>query len=354
MIKRLPVYNSLLFALALSLMVFHDYLPVSRDNALLAVLATGAFINLIVILEKALRRADIEDIAIIYVYGFTDDSGALNSERLRSFNDAYVRALPNYSKEIVITLDNYVWDSAEVRLMGVKLEGRWKLLQYGQSKEHWSQAKDNALREGKKLYLSKIKKFEKRGLPYYIIGYSLGTRIVLEAMNQSRDELKMLRGVFFLGSALPVESTVTSNALRKGQRIVSYYSKKDSTLGKYFRATESVEAGGHAGFLDEGTFLNLETFYDHSEYCELINPLCDIILYEEGSHTLIGQYRTCQPSESGSGWNSLYTFAGRRAEDGQLLIQYRNSRYRALRMDAKPVCVAESDNLHLLLKNLLG
>lgn len=355
MIKHLPYYNALLFALALALILLGHRLPDTQGLALLSVLGFGAAFNLLALAGTALSRPEIEDIAVLYVYGFTDDSGTVNSERLHSFNDYYVRNLDHYNKEIVITFDDYVWDSEEVRLFGIKLAGHWKVLQYSQSKESWELAKENALREGKKLYLSKIKKFEKRGQPYYIIGYSLGTQVVLEALNHARGELKMLRGVFLLGSAMPFDYQANSGALKKGQPILNYYSGKDGTLGRFYKSAEEIEAGGYAGFKDTKAFLNLETFYDHDEYNEHIYPVCNLILYLEDAISLVGEYRRCRAGETASeGWHSLYAFPSGKGEEKDLYLQYKNDRYRAVDIHDKSLCLAESDNLHLLLKNLLG
>ncbi|MCK4714857.1 MAG: hypothetical protein KAT35_04730, partial [Candidatus Aenigmarchaeota archaeon] len=137
----------------------------------------------------------------------------------------------------------------------------------------------------------------------------------------------MLKGVFFLGSALPFDKSVTSTALKNVKHIINYYSLEDTTLGKFYESQEGVKSGGEAGFKDKDTFLNLETFYDHDGYVELIYPICNIILYQEGSINLLGQYMRKPTKDVGNKkWHSIYMVPANDAKSGTFCIQFKNNR----------------------------
>jgi hypothetical protein len=51
-------------------------------------------------------------------------------------------------------------------------------------------------------------------------------------------------------------------------------------------------------------------------------------------------------------WNNLYEFSPAGNESAALRIQHKDRRYRAVTVNDGAAFLAESDNLHLLLKNL--
>jgi hypothetical protein len=95
---------------------------------------------------------------------------------------------------------------------------------------------------------------ERDGTPYYLIAYSMGARVVTKAFDRYPVRLRNLKGVFFLGAAIPVTTRIKAGVLPSGLKIVNYHSPTRDVVLLSYENLERVAAGGADGFDDANVF----------------------------------------------------------------------------------------------------
>ncbi|MGD9707856.1 MAG: hypothetical protein AB7V07_09370 [Candidatus Delongbacteria bacterium] len=169
---------------------------------------------------------------------------------------------------------------------------RWERLRINPVKvtDQWQNSKARADSVATHFLNSVILKLEDENVPYVIVGYSLGTRVVTGALKLSDCHLQYLKGIYFLGSALPNDCNPDISKLPPGIKIINYYSKFfDTVLKMSYSYAEKNEAGGEVGFSDSA-FVNYRTVCTHvhkggpvqRDYTELGEPIGYLSLMEQG------------------------------------------------------------------------
>ena len=92
------------------------------------------------------------------------------------------------------------------------------------------------------------------GRPIHILGYSLGARVVCEALNIAADRnvATPISSVSLLGAAIPRESVTTAGQYHSGIEAVdapvsNFYSENDRVLGWIYRLSDRSQAVGYQG-----------------------------------------------------------------------------------------------------------
>jgi hypothetical protein len=215
------------------------------------------------------KPAGVEkDLAFVYLHGI---GGAKEDpEFCDNMNDFLEKV--NYDCEVV----NYQWDSVDIDFM--------------QAGASWLKSERRADAEAKKLKERIIYRFEKERTPYVLIGYSIGARVVLRALEASNGDLEMLRGVYFLGAAMAKDVTIDKNCLPEGMKIVNYHSpKRDRVHQIAFNFMKEKAAGGRVGFDDEAVFDNYRVSCSHFhksmpisiDYSQLAHAIGYLVFLEE-------------------------------------------------------------------------
>jgi len=202
---------------------------------LLFTLFNYAFIN-------EVQADERKEMKFIYVNGFGE----------RRFPPAFEKKMKKFVKPLngYFEVKTFQWGSLKLDLTKVV--------------HQWNEAKKNADRDAQKFAREVIEKCEKEETPYVLIGYSLGTRVIAEALQYPQNELKYLRGIYFLGSALPKDYKLETKILPEDFKIINYYSDYlDYMLKLSFYNAEGIKAGGEVGFDDKKCFLNLRTVSTH-------------------------------------------------------------------------------------------
>ncbi len=287
----------------------------------------------------------IEDneIVFVYVHGFGEVRADPPFEvKMREFlEDVSVPA----------AVFNYRWDSERIDLTKVV--------------HQWSQAKKKADRQARRFSEDVILPLEAAGIPYFIVGYSLGTRVVAESFTHIESPLEHLGGVYFLGAALPHTYQPDTGALPEGMKVMSYYSPLfDQVLNISFYNAEGVEAGGKIGFDDQESFRQYRTACTHihkggpvqRDFSNLA-PAIGYIAFFKSSIYLEGRspyFNLGMPVASGElNWNDIVSFE---TVTPPILIQQNvnTGHYRAvaLREGGRRVRRAWGTNLHTILREL--
>lgn len=228
----------------------------------------------------------------------------------------------------------------------------------------WTQAKAMTGEAGRNL-IAELRELDAAGVRTELIGYSLGSGVVAEALRLGGAQLRHLRGVTFLGSALPHDYQVEDGALPAGLKIQNYFSGAfDVVLKVYFYNAEGTQAGGEAGFDDTRHFENHRTVCTHvhkggliqRDYSSLAPALGYLALAREkifvaGSPP---QYNVKGPVGEGSvHWNDIARFE---AQPRPVLIQQNvnTGLYRAVALgeEGQRTRQAWGANLHEILKKL--
>ncbi len=230
---------------------------------------------------------------IIFVSGF-------NASRIgREFTpklQKWFKQIPDFH----VRIKNHGWKSREIRrgsylIDAIKVPGKWE------------KANKTALKEARRLS-RRIKSYEKKGKSYYLIGYSLGTKVILESLNKQKKRLKSLKGIYFLGTALPENSRLRNpRILPKNLKILNFYSPKyDSVL----KSLTQTMIAGIKGFKIP-LFQNLKTDASHSprddecNFFNLANSIGYFIAYNEG-YTIANKQIKCDLSSTPRNrWNNL-------------------------------------------------
>ena len=293
--------------------------------------------------DRSSSNPQKERIVFVYVHGFGEFKEVVPFEaKMRKF----LQRLPLKSR--VFT---YRWDWMRVDLTKVV--------------HLWTQAKIKADLRAKDFMDEVVMKLEAEGTPYVIVAYSTGARVLAKSLNHGKSTLKSLRGIYFLGAALPHTFRLNRTILPEGMQIVNYYSPYfDDILKIPFYNAEGVKAGGEVGFDDTDGFQNYRTVCTHlhkggpiqRDYSDLAPAIAYLSLFKEGIF-LEGEpanFNLEMPVAAGSlHWNDLLRVE---TPEHDILIQQNvnTNHYRAVAIDGeeKRSRKAWGRNLHSVLKKV--
>ena len=183
------------------------------------------------------------DLVFVYVHGF---GGAKATPRFCENLREFVAKVP-YRCDV----RNYLWDSVRIDVMKAGAK--------------WQEAEAKADVEAEAFKKMIIDPLEAEQTPYVLVGFSVGSRVILRALEQSAGSLQALRGVYFLGSAMTCETSVKSGTLPAGMRITNYHSPHKDTVHRLaFNFMKSTAAGGYTGFTDTKVFENYPVSCSHT------------------------------------------------------------------------------------------
>lgn len=235
-----------------------------------------------------------EKLVFVYVHGF----GGKRDDPRFCVNMKEFLAKVNYDCEI----RNYPWDSVDIKVM--------------KAGANWLEAKKRAKAEAPRFKSAVIDKLESDDTPYVLVGYSIGSRVVLDALAASKNRPRMLRGVYFLGSAMTRDTTIDRSRLPVGMKITNYHSPVRDTVHQVaFNFIEEIPAGGRAGFADTNVFENLavscshiyKAALPHTDYSQLAHSIGYVALLKERVF-VPGDTSMNIPSPVGDGnvwWNKI-------------------------------------------------
>ena len=200
------------------------------------------------------------DLVFVYIHGFGGvKESPVFCENLREF-----LATTEYSCEVW----NYEWDSVKINPTKVGA--------------NWLKAERRADAEASRYKKAVIDKLEAQKVPYVLIGYSVGSRVVLGALERAEGKERMLRGVYFLGSAMSSDQTIKASYLPPKMKIVNYHSPvRDQVHQIAFNFMEDVPAGGRVGFKDTTVFENYPVACSHVH-----KPLAPHIDYSQMAYSI--------------------------------------------------------------------
>lgn len=294
-------------------------------------------------------KGDKDSLVFVYVHGF---GGAKQSpEFCENLNEFLAE------KQVASEVINYEWDSVKV-----------DVLQAGAS---WIKAQENADAEAAKFRREVIEELEREGRPYVLVGFSVGSRVVLKSLDATEKELKGLRGVYFLGSAMTKDTTLANRvALPEGMKITNYHSPlRDIVHRVSFNFMSESPGGGQVGFDDDQVFENYAVSCAHAhkgfgiatDYSGLAEAIAYLELHEYGI-TIPGRTKPNWETAVMEGdvwWNKIRTTSvpGADGSTSEVELEQNTMRpgyYRALRVgeDGKRSRIARGENLHAILKEL--
>lgn len=208
-----------------------------------------------------------KQLVFIYVHGFAEYGLETSfEEKMREFLE------PVKDRTDVFT---YRWERVRINVKVI---------------EQWQNSKARADSVAPHFLNNVVLKLEELEVPYVIVGYSLGSKIVSKALELCGNNLKYIQGIYFLGSAMPDDFRPDISKLPAGMKIINYYSKFfDTVLKMSYSYAEKNEAGGEIGFSD-GAFVNYRTVCTHvhkggpvqRDYTELAEPIGYLSLMEQG------------------------------------------------------------------------
>lgn len=283
-------------------------------------------------------------LVFVYVHGF-GEGGKQEIPFPREMN-AFLTANKVKAKLII-----YKWDNNKLDFVGIVPQ--------------WLKTRDKADAAGKLFYQELLVPLEAAGIPYYLIGYSLGSRVVAESLKCGDDKLKNLRGIYFLGSALNHDYQIEIKKLPLGLQINNYYSPLfDQVLKTSFHVIEGSKAAGEVGFDDKVTVNNYRTVCTHAykggflrrDYSDLAPALAYLALFNENI-LLKGKpvsFNIEMPVMKGAiNWNNIVRF---KCKNGIMLVQHNANTnwFRAVYIDkhGKRRRKAWASNMHSLLEKL--
>ncbi|MCP4847253.1 MAG: DUF726 domain-containing protein [Verrucomicrobiaceae bacterium] len=293
-------------------------------------------------------RADDGMITFVYIHGF---GGEKQSPQFCDNIREFIATTNNRSRVV-----NYRWDSIKV-----------DPLRAGAS---WRSSQKRADKEAGRFRREIIDKLEAGQDPYVLVGFSVGSRVIMGALEDIDLPLRNLQGVYFLGSAMTRDTTLTDrSALPKGMRIINYHSPlRDTVHSAAFNFMSEIPAGGQVGFDDHAVFENRRVSCSHAhkgigihiDYSGLAEPIASLELYRTGVR-IPGKTKLNIVMPVGEGsvwWNKVLSVEVLRGIGrGRFEIEQHNMRYgyfRAVRVgeDGKRTRVARGENLHAILEQL--
>ncbi|OVE74203.1 hypothetical protein BVX94_01155 [bacterium B17] len=291
--------------------------------------------------------AKTNELAFVYIHGF----GGIKKkpqfcENMRDFlteTKAHAR------------VENYPWDSVKVEIL--------------KAGSNWRDSEKLADKEASPFAASVIDKYEKTQTPYVLVGFSVGSRVVLRALEARSGKLNSLQGVYFLGSAMTKDTTLSKNILPSGMKITNYHSPlRDKVHKTAFYFMSDLPAGGEVGYDDTNIFENLAVscthahkgFGIHIDYSQLAVPIGYIELFKRGT-IIPGKLKFNTGNIVGEGgvwWNKVTKVTA--PVDGKLsevIIEQNNMRaeyFRALKTnkDGSRTRIARGNNIHAILTYL--
>lgn len=251
-------------------------------------------------------------------------------------------------KDTPAAVINYEWDSVRV-----------DPLQPGAS---WLKSQQMADLEAEKFRREVLDRLEDSGRRYVLVGFSVGTRVLLHSLQTTTTELQGLQGLYFLGSAMTKDTTLENRtALPKGMKITNYHSPtRDFVHRLAFNLVSEVPPGGQLGFDDVQLFENLPVSCAHAhkglaiatDYSGLAEAIAFLELHQAGievpGRTKLNWEMPVDDSELW--WNTI-------SLQNQVALEQHSMRpgyYRAVRVggDGKRTRIARGENLHAILKAL--
>jgi hypothetical protein len=252
-------------------------------------------------------------------------------------------------------VENYPWNSGKV-----------DVLKAGAS---WRECEKRADEESLRFAARFIDKYEQTRTPYVLVGFSAGSRVVLGALEARKGKLRTLQGVYFLGSAMAKDTSLSKSVLPAGMKIVNYHSPlRDKVLKTAFSFMSDLPAGGEAGYDDTIVFDNYAVCCTHAykgagvhiDYSQLAVPIGYIALFKQGIPVL-GGLSLNLVSEVGKGdvwWNKVLRVSA--VLDGTavpVVIEQsciRADYFRALKVkkDGTRERIARGRNVHAILRFL--
>ena len=293
-------------------------------------------------------QGDDDVITFFYIHGF---GGEKKSPQFCDNMREFLAGADNRSRVL-----NYRWDSVKV-----------DPLRAGAS---WQSSQRRADREAERFRREIIDRLEEEQSPYVLVGFSVGSRVIMGALEDKKSPLGNLCGVYFLGAAMTSDTTLSDReVLPEGMRIINYHSPvRDTVHSAAFKFMSEIPAGGQVGFDDHAVFENRRVSCSHAhkgvgvhiDYSGLAGAIASLELYKRGIR-IPGKTKLniIMPVGEGSVWwnKVLPVEVLRRSDRGRFEIEQHNMRYgyfRAVRIgeDGKRTRVARGENLHAILEQL--
>jgi len=250
---------------------------------------------------------------------------------------------------------HYSWDSPIVR---------WRV-----AASDFLDGKKKAEHEATQFALDILGKYERHQTPYYLIAHSLGTYIIAKSFEYQKTPLRMLRGIFFLGAALPRDYQINTTALPPKLKIISYYSKLYDQILPFFYNIAGIKSGGQVGFDDLKCFQNFRTTCTHSfkgigfhrDYSTLAEAIGYIIMLKENIFIAGQKFKLKKKKIMGGllSWHDVFelTEININGKTQNVLIQQRwnTHNYRIVIKDkrGRPYQLAKGRSLHAMLRALM-
>jgi hypothetical protein len=290
-------------------------------------------------------RGGADSLVFVYVHGF---GGVKESpEFCKNLREFLVE------EKVPSEVINYEWDSGKV-----------DPLKAGAS---WIKSQTMADAEVPKFRSTVLEKLERDERAYVIVAFSVGSRVALKSLESTKSELKGLRGVYFLGSAIAKDTTIKNRkALPKGMKITNYHSpNRDMVHRMAFNFMSETSPGGQVGFDDEKVFDNYPVSCAHAhkgvgiatDYSGLAEAIAFLELYKQGvmisGHTKLNWETPVMEGEMW--WNKIHTLSlnsGGTIELEQHTIRPGYYRAVSVEKDGKRKRIARGENLHAILKEL--
>ena len=177
----------------------------------------------------------------------------------------------------------------------------------------WQSSQKRADQEAGRFRRQIIDKLEAEQCHYVLVGFSVGSRVIMGALEDIDVPLRNRCGVYFLGSAMTRDTTLADrSALPEGMRIINYHSPlRDTVHGAAFNFMSEIPAGGQVGFDDHAVFENRRVSCSHThkgigvhiDYSGLAGPIAALELYRRGFR-IPGKtkFNIAMPVGEGSAW----------------------------------------------------
>lgn len=291
-----------------------------------------------------IRNTPPADLVFVYIHGFggekRDPQFCVNMTEFLTETKATAR------------VENYIWDSVEIEIP--------------KAGANWRECENRADEESSHFAARIIDKYEQTRTPYVLVGFSIGSKVVLGALEARKGKLKYLHGVYFLGSAMPKDTSLSEDVLPSGMKIINYHSPlRDKVHRTAFRFINDLPAGGEVGYDCTSTFENYAVSCTHThkgvgvhiDYSQLAVPIAYIELFKKG-FLIPGRLSFNLTSKVGEGdvwWNKVLRVSA--MLDGKpvpVVIEQNNMRadyFRALMIkdDGTRKRIARGQNLHAIL-----
>jgi hypothetical protein len=289
-------------------------------------------------------RGGADSLVFVYLHGF---GGVKESpEFCKNLREFLVE------EKVPSEVINYQWDSVKVDPLKV-----------GAS---WIKSQKMANAEAPRFRREVLEKLERDERSYVIVAFSVGTRVALQSLESTESELKGLRGVYFLGSAMTKDTTLKNRkSLPKGMKITNYHSPiRDMVHRMAFNFMSETPPGGQVGFDDGKVFENYPVSCAHAhkrvgiatDYSGLAEAIAFLELYEQGV-TISGCTKMNWKTPVVKGemwWNKIHTLSLRSGTVELEQHLMRPGYYRAVSVEknGKRKRIARGDNLHAILQEL--